>query len=131
MVALRRRWSVFDKCRTSYQRTQVPATGERSGNSVRDSNRDKNLGLIQRPSLDFRGRCVEKLEKLGDTAIDSKKYDEAIKQYSDALTLDTTNQCGILLKRSKVRVVMGSWEEALVDADKVWILFHITLNGPR
>ena len=60
-----------------------------------------------------------KLVKLGDTATDFKSYEEAIKLYSDALTLDSTNQCGILLKRSKVRAAMGSWEEALIDADKV------------
>ena len=63
--------------------------------------------------------------------MDSKNYHEAIKQYSDALSLDPTNQCDILLKRSKVRTVMGSWGEALIDADKVWIVFHVTSNGPR
>ena len=68
--------------------------------------------------------------KLGDTAMDSKDYDEAIKLYSDALTLDSTNQRDILLKRSKVRAVMGSWEEALIDADKVWIVFLVKSNGP-
>ena len=68
---------------------------------------------------------------LGDSAMDSNNYDEAIKQYSDALTLDPANQSDILLKRSKVRAVMGSWEQALVDADKVWIVFHVTSDGPR
>ena len=63
--------------------------------------------------------------------MDSKNYDEAIKQYSNALTLGPTNQCDILLKRSKVGVVMGSWEEALIDADKVWIIFHVTSDGPQ
>ena len=82
-------------------------------------------------SPDFRARCVEKLENLGDTAMDAKNYDEAIKLYSDTLTLDPTNQHDILLKRSKVRVVTGSWEQALVDADKVWIAFHVTSDGPQ
>ena len=63
--------------------------------------------------------------------MDSNNYDEAIKQYSNALTLDPTNQHDILLKRSKVRAVMGSWEEALIDADKVWIVFHVTFDGPQ
>ena len=62
--------------------------------------------------------------------MDSEIYDEAMKRYSDALALDPTNQCDILLKRSKVRAVTGSWEEALIDADKVWNVFHVTLNGP-
>ena len=105
--------------------------GERSGNSARGSNRVQNLGLIQHFPSDFRGRYVEKLENLGDTAMDSNNYDEAIKQYSNALTLDPTNQRDILLKRSKVRTIMGTWEEALVDADKVWIVFHVTSDGPQ
>ena len=75
------------------------------------------------PPSDFRGCCVEKLEKLGDTAMDCKNYDEVIKRYSDALTLDPTNQSDILLKRSKVRAVMGCWGEALIDADKVGLCF--------
>ncbi|KAI9567133.1 hypothetical protein HD554DRAFT_1027555 [Boletus coccyginus] len=49
---------------------------------------------------DFRGRCVEQLEKLGDTARDSKNHDEAIRYYSNALSLEPTNN-DILLKRSK------------------------------
>jgi len=51
-------------------------------------------------NLDFRGRCVEKLEKLGDAARDSKKHNEAIGYYSTELSLDPTNN-DILLKRSK------------------------------
>ncbi|KAI9571633.1 hypothetical protein HD554DRAFT_2302552 [Boletus coccyginus] len=49
---------------------------------------------------DFRGRCVETLEKLGDTARDSQKHDEAIGYYSTALLLDPPNVNDILLKRS-------------------------------
>ncbi|KAI9455056.1 hypothetical protein HD554DRAFT_2036671 [Boletus coccyginus] len=50
--------------------------------------------------LNFRGRCIEKLEQLGDIARDSQKHDEAIGYYSNALSLDPTNN-DILLKRSK------------------------------
>lgn len=52
----------------------------------------------------------------------SQDYDAAIKRYSDALTLEPTDQSDIYLKRSRVRAAMGSWEEALDDADKVWIV---------
>ena len=69
--------------------------------------------------------------KLGDTAMDSNNHDEAIKWFSNALTLDPTNQRDILLKRSKMRAVMGFWEEALIDADKAWILFHVISDGPQ
>ncbi|KAI9570047.1 hypothetical protein HD554DRAFT_2189083 [Boletus coccyginus] len=50
--------------------------------------------------LDFRGRCVERLEKLGDVARDEEKHDEAIGHYSNALLLDPTDN-DVLLKRSK------------------------------
>jgi hypothetical protein len=61
--------------------------------------------------------------------MNSKNYDEAIERYSDALMLDPTNQCDILLKRSKVRAVMDLWEESLIDADNVRIVFHVTSTG--
>ena len=77
------------------------------------------LGRADSSTSDFRGRCVEKLTKMGDIAMDSKDYNEAIKWYSNALTFDPTNVCDVLLKRSKVRAVVGLWEEALIDADKV------------
>jgi len=57
-------------------------------------------GLIRSLPPDFRRRCIEKLEKLGDLARDSKKHDNAIGYYSNALSLDPTNN-DILLKRSK------------------------------
>ncbi|KAF8134378.1 hypothetical protein EV363DRAFT_1160946 [Boletus edulis] len=39
--------------------------------------------------FDCRGRCIEKLEKLGDkVARDSKKHDQAIVYYSSALSPD-------------------------------------------
>ena len=57
-------------------------------------------GLILGSPSDFRRRCVEKLEKLGDTAKDSERHDEAIGYYSNALSLDPTNLNEILLKRS-------------------------------
>ena len=57
--------------------------------------------------------------------MDTNNYDEAIKRFSDALTLDPTNQSDILIKRSEAQAVVGSWEEALIDADKVCNVFHV------
>jgi len=68
-----------------------------------------NQLLIQTPRLDFRVRCVDKLEKLGDTASNSKIHDEAIGYYSSALSLDPTNANDILLKRS----------------NEVWVVLHV------
>jgi len=69
--------------------------------------------LIQIPHLDFRGCCVEKLEKLGDAARDSQKHSEAIGYYSTALSLDPMKFNDILLKRSL----------------EVWIVFQVASNG--
>ena len=74
-----------------------------------------NRLLIEIPHLDFRGRCAEKLEKLGDTARDSKKHEEAVGYYSAALLIDPTNVNDILLKRS----------------NEVWTVFRVTSNGPH
>ncbi|KAF8447267.1 hypothetical protein L210DRAFT_3641225 [Boletus edulis BED1] len=68
--------------------------------------------------IEFRQRCVENLEKLGDTAMDSGKCDEAIGYYSNAVSLDPANLVVILMKRSKVLTTMGSWQDALTDANK-------------
>ena len=40
-------------------------------------------------------------------------------QYSTALSLNPTNPVGLLLKRSNARAMLGLWEDALKDADKV------------
>ncbi|KAI9455058.1 hypothetical protein HD554DRAFT_299377 [Boletus coccyginus] len=53
--------------------------------------------------LNFRRRCVEKLEELGNIARDAKKHDEAIGYYSNAVSLDPTNN-DILLKLSKENI---------------------------
>ena len=67
---------------------------------------------------DFRGRCIEKLDKLGDKAIDSQNHNEAVKHYSDALSLNPQNLSDILYKRSKAQSSVGLWQDSLLDADK-------------
>ena len=67
---------------------------------------------------DFRGHCIEKLEKLGDTAVDSQNHSEAVKHYSDALSLNPQNRSDILYKRSRAQLLVGSWQDSLFDADK-------------
>ena len=79
-------------------------------------------GAFQIFSTDFRRRCTEKLEILGDTAMDSKKYDEAVKHYSELLTFDPSNVSDVLYKRSKARALRNSWKVALIDAEKVWFI---------
>ena len=90
------------------------------------------IGNVARAKLtmftDFRGRCIEKLEKLGDTAVDSQNYHEAVKRYSDALSLNPQNLSDILYKRSRAQSLVGSWQDSLLDADKARVLFELPLK---
>ena len=61
--------------------------------------------------------------------MESKNHDEAIGCYSNALLLGPMDPGDLLVKRSEARAVMGSWEEALIDADKVCNVFNVTSNG--
>ncbi|KAF8554958.1 hypothetical protein OG21DRAFT_1573744 [Imleria badia] len=62
-------------------------------------------------------KCIKPFEDRCDAAMQSKNTDEAILQYSSALSLDLVNPAGLLVKRSKARAMMELWEEALKDAD--------------
>ncbi|KAG8214193.1 hypothetical protein J3R82DRAFT_10984 [Butyriboletus roseoflavus] len=67
---------------------------------------------------DFMRRCIATFETEGDTASSSGNHEEAINQYSVALSLDPTAH-GLFLKRSKARALKALWEDALRDANKV------------
>ena len=68
---------------------------------------------------DFRQRVAEKPEDLGDAAAAAQRYDEAISLYTTALSLKPRSSQGILVKRSKMYMTVGSWEQALDDANQV------------
>jgi len=53
------------------------------------------------PPLDFKQRFSKKLESLGDAAMNAQQLDEAILEYSAALSLDCPVPQGFLIKRSK------------------------------
>ena len=74
---------------------------------------------------------MEKLDNLGDTAMDSQKYDEAVRHYSELLTLDPSNVSDVLYKRSKARALRNSWKVALIDAEKVWFTSYYDGKGPQ
>ena len=69
--------------------------------------------------LDFRQRAAEKPEDLGDIAAAAQRYDEAVSLYTSALSLKPRSPQGILVKRSKMYMTVGSWEQALDDANQV------------
>ncbi|KAI6042809.1 hypothetical protein EDC04DRAFT_2600686 [Pisolithus marmoratus] len=65
---------------------------------------------------DFTEKCAVKLEHVGDEAFRSVKYDDAILQYSTALSLSPPSSVGLFIKRSHARAAKGFWEDALQDA---------------
>ncbi|KAI6040391.1 hypothetical protein EDC04DRAFT_2894125 [Pisolithus marmoratus] len=67
---------------------------------------------------DFTKKCALKLEHDGDTAFRSVNHDDAITQYSAALSLSPPSSVGLFIKRSKARAAKGLWEEALQDANE-------------
>ena len=68
---------------------------------------------------DFRQRAAKKPEDLGDTAAAAQRYDEAISLYTTALSLKPRFPQDILVKRSKMYLTVGSWEQARDDANQV------------
>ena len=48
-----------------------------------------------------------------------KHYNEAVSQYTAALSLDPTSPQGLLVKRSKAHANKGEWKDALNDANEV------------
>ena len=79
------------------------------------------------PSV-LKKKCVSKLEALGDGALDSGEHDNAIAQYTSALSLDLADPTEILVKRSKARAAKGLWADALVDANEVRTSCRIRCN---
>ena len=58
--------------------------------------------------------------------MDSQSYNKAAKHFSAVLSLNPVDRMDIFIKRSKARVSMDSWEDALSDADEV--SFILTLD---
>lgn len=76
---------------------------------------------IQTIQLDlaFTQQCLKSLEGLGDSALASQNYAEAISCYSATLSLDPATRERILVKRSNAHAAMDAWNDALNDADEV------------
>ena len=77
--------------------------------------------------LGFRQRSSAKLEHLGDVATDDQRYDEAVFHYSSALALEAPSPQGVLIKRSKAYLGIGSWKWALDDANQVRTSYSVRL----
>ena len=59
------------------------------------------------------------LEHLGDIAAEAQQHDEAITQYSTALSLNPVIPQDTFTKRSQVYMAKGSWEDAINDINEV------------
>ncbi|KAF8553994.1 hypothetical protein OG21DRAFT_1140929 [Imleria badia] len=73
-------------------------------------------------SSKFRRDCLEKLQDIGDKALNSGNYGEAIKQYTavEPLIGDGDLKHELLLKRSEAHaeIIPANWREALQDAEE-------------
>ena len=78
---------VFTKCMANWRRewTESKQTGLKASDHIR-SRRRLHDDLL----LDFDSRSRGKLEDLGDSSMNARQYDEAILQYTTALSLNPT-----------------------------------------
>ena len=79
-------------------------------------------------SSDLKQRSANRLEHLADAAADAQRYDEAISHYNIALSLNPPSTQGILTKRTKAFVAIGSWKRALDDVNEVRPLYPMHLH---
>ncbi|KAI6014940.1 hypothetical protein EDC04DRAFT_645744 [Pisolithus marmoratus] len=85
---------------------------------------------------DFTNKCAATLEHVGDEAFRSANHDDAITQYSTALSL-----CRLFIMQSRARAEKGLWEDALQDANEAvkadpsypwgYEAKHIALHGAK
>jgi len=54
----------------------------------------------------------------GNTAYSAKNYNEAVKCYSEAIKLDTTNNPALFTNRAAAYAGLNDWEKSLADANK-------------
>ncbi|KAG8220715.1 hypothetical protein J3R82DRAFT_3045 [Butyriboletus roseoflavus] len=69
--------------------------------------------------ITFTQQYLRSLESLGDNAIASQSYTEAVVRYSTALSMGPVSREGILIKRSKAYAALHMWDDALKDANEV------------
>jgi len=75
--------------------------------------------------LDFKERCLEACESLGEAATRIGDHDNAIAWYSAAFDLNPASPEHIFMKRSEAYAAGGSWENALVDAKEVYSIMDL------
>ena len=71
------------------------------------------------------------MERLGDSAMDSHQYDEALKYYSTAQSIHPPDTPGSFILEGKVCVTKGLWEDAIVQAEQVRQFHVVQLHSCR
>ncbi|KAF8548773.1 hypothetical protein OG21DRAFT_1489089 [Imleria badia] len=71
---------------------------------------------------DFSKRSFKTLKHLGDTAVNSQRYEEAVSHYSTALSLNHPSPQDVLVKRIKAFMATGCWKQVADDANQLIIL---------
>ncbi|KIK14068.1 hypothetical protein PISMIDRAFT_17551 [Pisolithus microcarpus 441] len=67
---------------------------------------------------DFIQKCIMMLGRVGDEASSSSKHDDAITQYSAALSFCPPSPADLLIKQSTAQAARGLWEDALQDVNE-------------
>ena len=70
----------------------------------------------------FKQRCRQRLERLADVAMHSQHHAEAADSFSTMILLDPEDRAEVLIRRSRARAMMNTWEDALNDADEVYFV---------
>ena len=93
-----------------------------------NAEKTKQVATLRQDCEDLQERCSAQAKELGDAALSSGKYEEAIACYTSALSLSSAHAVDILVKRSSARASKGSWEDALTDAIEVRVLWFLWLH---
>ncbi|KIO02162.1 hypothetical protein M404DRAFT_960973 [Pisolithus tinctorius Marx 270] len=104
-------------CEALYAEGHTAEATEILLNIIRTSDKDKKA--IVDWIADFTQKCAVTLEHVGDSAFGSSKHDDAIAQYTAALSLSPASPTSLFIKRSRARAAKGLWEEALQDVNEV------------
>ncbi|KAG9310375.1 hypothetical protein JVU11DRAFT_9509 [Chiua virens] len=77
----------------------------------------------------FSQQCLKALESLGDSAMSSQNYNEAITRYSTAIGMGPIIREHFLTRRSKAYAAVHAWDDALRDADEAIDSNSLSLPG--
>ncbi|KAI6004542.1 hypothetical protein F5J12DRAFT_913668 [Pisolithus orientalis] len=126
-------------CETLYAEERAAEATEILLNIIRTA--DKERDVIPGWISDFTRKCAATLEHAGDSAFGSSKHDEAIAQYSAALSLSPQSPTSLLIKRSRAQAAKELWEDALQDANEAvnadpsgpwgYEAKHVALHGTK